>query len=114
MTLWPTSAKQAPVTRPTYPEPIIAISIVLLQEKEPFTYPASAFCPEERYSFAALSSRGCPQNPGTQILSQSPMALPTFILIGNPNRGRSFRVKVTTSSICRLLEPLLTTFKAMA
>src|SRR4026208_570236 len=27
MTLWPTSAKQAPVTRPTYPEPIIEISM---------------------------------------------------------------------------------------
>src|SRR5207249_10890923 len=27
MTLWPTSAKHAPVTRPTYPEPMIARSI---------------------------------------------------------------------------------------
>src|ERR1700731_4546781 len=33
MTLCPTSAKQAPVTRPTYPEPIIAISIVWFERK---------------------------------------------------------------------------------
>src|SRR5438309_4797117 len=30
VTLWPTSAKQAPVTRPTYPEPMIETSIRLL------------------------------------------------------------------------------------
>src|SRR5580704_3469576 len=46
-TLCPTSAKQAPVTRPTYPEPMIEISILRLSANELLSYPASSLCPVE-------------------------------------------------------------------
>src|SRR4030088_515034 len=47
VTLCPTSAKHAPVTRPTYPEPIIEISMILLRRSSPFFYAGSRFCPVE-------------------------------------------------------------------
>src|SRR5205814_4882186 len=82
VTLWPTSAKQAPVTRPTYPEPIIDRSI--------------CGCPSEvagiLTEFYLCAINYCPAPPGSKLRS-------------NPSFGNAFKVKVRSTPYS--LTPLL-------